>query len=129
MTSSSKVPDHCRPYALSHPSEPKHSSACDHNHDAVCERCNLFSAAVSEIESVLEKVDIPLEEKEDMKFIMAQSKKNVYAWKAHLLRSVNQDEERVDIQNGLVDESALVVFDWAMKYVPRKYRESQTDWF
>ena len=29
-----------------------------------------------------------------------------------------------------IDESSvLVVQDWAMKYLPRKYRESQTDWF
>ena len=25
--------------------------------------------------------------------------------------------------------SVLLVLDWAMKYLPRKYRESQTDWF
>ena len=29
-----------------------------------------------------------------------------------------------------IDQSSvLVVQDWAMKYLPRKYRESQTDWF
>ena len=29
-----------------------------------------------------------------------------------------------------IDESSvLIVQDWAMKYLPLKYRESQTDWF
>ncbi|EDO34673.1 predicted protein [Nematostella vectensis] len=30
---------------------------------------------------------------------------------------------------GLDENSILVSPDWAMKYLPRKYRESQTDWF
>ena len=30
----------------------------------------------------------------------------------------------------MLDEtSVFLVQDWAMKYLPRKYRESQTDWF
>lgn len=129
VSSSSNVPDHCRNYALSDPGEPQYLTTCDHNHDAVCERCNLFPDAVSQIESVLEEVEIPQESKEEIKFVLAQSKKNVNAWKAHLLRSVNQDEARLDAQNNLDDDSVLVVLDWAMKFVPRKYRESQTDWF
>ena len=70
------------------------------------------------------------EEKEEIKFVVEQSKKNVDAWKSHLLRSVNQDEGRIDMLNTLYSKSVLVVLDWvAMKFIPRKYSESQTDWF
>lgn len=45
----------------------------------MCDRVNLFPAAVREIESALDEDDIPLEEKEEMKFILTQAKKNIEA--------------------------------------------------
>ena len=48
---------------------------------------------------------------------------------AHLLRSVNQDGARVLHLESIDESPVLIVYDWAMKYLPRKYRESQTDWF
>ena len=47
----------------------------------------------------------------------------------HLLRSVNQDQARLDILDKLDDTSVLVILDWAMKFIPRRYRERQADWF
>lgn len=64
-----------------------------------------------------------------MKFMVAQSKKHIEAWKAHILRFINQDQARLDILKSLDNSSVLVVLDWAMKFIPRKYRESQADWF
>ena len=51
------------------------------------------------------------------------------AWKAHILRSLNQDAARINILESLEESSVLVVQDWAIKYLPRKYWESWTDWF
>ena len=53
------------------------------------------------------------------------------AWKAHQLRSVKQDQAKFDVLDILNRGSALLVMDcpWAMKYLPRKFRESQCDWF
>ena len=50
-------------------------------------------------------------------------------WKAHRLLSVNQDEARVQALEELDETSVFIVQDWAMKYLPRNFRESQTDWF
>ena len=66
---------------------------------------------------------------QELKFIVGQAKSSILAWKAHLLRSVNQDEARVDTVEELGKDSVLLVQDWAMKYLPRQYRESQTIWF
>ena len=77
----------------------------------------------------MEAIEIPLEEREELKYIITQSRRNIEAWKAHLLRSVNQDEARIDVLNALKEQEVLVVLDWAMKFLPRKYRESQADWY
>jgi hypothetical protein len=34
--------------------------------------------------------------KEELAFIVVEAKRNILAWKAHLLRSINQDEARLD---------------------------------
>ena len=39
------------------------------------------------------------------------------------------DQARLDVLRSLNQESTLLVLDWAMKFLPRKFRESQSDWF
>ena len=117
ISSSSRIPDHCRPYALSHASDPDYAKSCKHEHDLACDRCNLFPAAVHEIESIFGDDDIPQDEKEEMKFIVTQAKKNIEAWKAHILGSVNQDQARLDTLDKIDHTSVLVILDWAMKFI------------
>jgi len=50
-------------------------------------------------------------------------------WKCHLLRSTHQDQARLDVIDALGPEAVFIVNDWAMKFLPQRYRESQTDWF
>jgi len=69
------------------------------------------------------------EVKEELCFRVKQAKATIWLWKSHLVRSVNQDAARVEVLEELDDSSVLLVQEWAMKYLPRKYRESQTDWF
>ena len=64
-----------------------------------------------------------------MKFQFEQAKQKIHAWKSHILRSINQDQARLDVLQNLGPESALLVLDWAMKFLPRKFREAQSDWF
>ena len=53
----------------------------------------------------------------------------IRAWKRHLLRTVRQDQARFDALDFLDEQTVLMVNDWAMKFIPQKYRESQADWF
>ena len=53
----------------------------------------------------------------------------INAWKKHLLRTVHQDEARHYVLNELDETSVFLVSDWAMKWLPTRYRESQRDFF
>ena len=89
-----------------------------------------MSALISlEIERAVQEVGGTTDTKEDLAFVTLQSKQYINSWKAHLLRSTNQDESRPDVIDELDETSALLVLDRAMKYLPKKFRESQTDWF
>ena len=123
--------DHCRSFALSDPKEPLFQVTCDHQHDDVCEQCAVLASTLTSIEAGLtaQYHNLATTVREELEFRVKNAKTAVMAWKAHLLRSVNQDEARVQVLEELDETSVFIVQDWAMKYLPRKFRESQTDWF
>lgn len=63
-----------------------------------------------------------------MEYEISQSIQSIEAWNAHLLRAINQDAARHEILENLDEQAVLVVMDWAMKFLPRKFRESQSDY-
>lgn len=54
---------------------------------------------------------------------------NIARWKEHIVRSINQDKGRTEILNNLKEEEALIVMDWAMKFLPMAFREKQSEWY
>ena len=71
------------------------------------------------------------EYQEDLLYDFEQARTDILQWKAHILRSVNQEKAKQDVMRNLNrdESSALVVMDWAMKFLQIKYREKQSDWF
>lgn len=51
--------------------------------------------------------------------------------KKYVLRTVNLNvnDARKDILENLKDHEILLERDWAMKFIPMQYRESQSNWF
>ena len=45
------------------------------------------------------------------------------------MRAINQEKSKIDVLDNLTAEQVLVVMDWAMKWLPRSYRETQKEWF
>ena len=88
----------------------------------------MFPGVVKEVEAVLDSLEDGAV-KDEMKYDVRHYVEKIEAWKAHLLHSINQDQARLDMLQDLNPESALLVFDWAMKFLPRKFREAQNDWF
>lgn len=128
VSESATVPDHCKAYVLSDSDDPENTSTYDHHHSDSCDWCLPRSPVVREIEEVSERAGCSDIEKEELKFVIAQTKQSIESWKAHLLRSTNQDECRLDVLRGLSASSILLLLDWAMKFLPWKFRESQCDW-
>ena len=79
--------------------------------------------------AMMTEQNIAADAKEELSFIADQVISNIQAWKAHLLRSLNQDQARLDVIDDLDESSVLPIEDWAMKFLPCKYRENQHDWY
>ena len=48
---------------------------------------------------------------------------------SHIVRAINQERAKIDILDNLTAQQVLVVMDWAMKWLPRSHRETQSEWF
>lgn len=111
MTNSSQVAEHCIVYSLSDSAQAPKANL-DHLTEKVKEA--KFPSADDHDETV---------------YLTQSAKKAIEYWKCHILRAINQDQAHTDVLDLLDDETVLIVNDWAMKFLPRKYCESQTDWF
>ena len=50
-------------------------------------------------------------------------------WKAHILRAAHQDGAKRAVLDSLQTNQVMVIMDWAMKFLPASFRETQRDWF
>ena len=85
---------------------------------------------LEEIQSEVDKREFLCDEdRDEILFLDGKAKQAISKWKAHQLRSVHQDLCRLDILQSLNYSSALIVQDFAMKIMPSRYREAQSDFF
>ena len=73
--------------------------------------------------------DITEEKRSELIADIDNASQNIYQWKEHIVRSVNQDRGRTDLLDSLKRDEALIVMDWDMIFLPMSYREKQSDWF
>lgn len=128
----SSVAEHCRSFALGDPKDPALQNTCLHEHDKLCRCCKVLEDTLTDLDHAFqdESLNFPCTgTKNDLLYRFTQSKKAVYAWRQHIVRSINQDECRTDFLESMNEEDCLITLDWAMKFLPEKYRESQKDWF
>ena len=121
--------DHCTVHALSDPSDLNLSGECQHCHDTRCDRCECLDMALEKITQKLDEVDITEDQRARIKFQNKECTSAILAWKAHLVRSVAQEEAKQDALVQLDQEKCLIIIDWAMKYLPQHYREQMSEFF
>ena len=102
---------------------------CDHEHNDICDECTNLRITFEEIKHAINSSidDNQVSGRLLAKFITYQEA--IDAWKCHLLRAVNQDLCRQEILETLANDSVYIYMDWAIKWLPEKYREGQSSFF
>ena len=129
---SSLCKDHCVHFALSDAKEKCFQKPCDHKHEMKCKECKDFKMVLKDLENMIISQcsgNHAQEQREDLLYDLRQASEDVFSWKVHILRSVNQDRPKEDIINRLDDNTVLIVMNWAMKFLLTRYREKQSQWF
>lgn len=77
----------------------------------------------------ISKANVSEEERQRLHYDFENAQADVLAWKAHILRTYNQEAAKYDTFQTLDNESVMLVMDWAMKYLPTRFREKMTDFY
>ena len=117
----SSCADHCIRWACSDAKDIQFQSSCEHEHTDGCKDCNTITTLLEQI--------CMLDLNEDEIVGVTDAKCSIESWKAHILRTINQDRGRTELLEGLNSHQILIVIDWAMKFLPLLHREKQSDWF
>ncbi|CAC5386464.1 unnamed protein product [Mytilus coruscus] len=120
------VPDHCQMFALSD-SEKCFSKSCNTQHKHSCEQCIDLADFLAEISTLTQNGT--WDNKDSIVFQVENAVEAIKDWKSHAMRARNQEGAKQDLLKNLDENQALITCDWAMKFLPRKFREGQSDWF
>ena len=69
------------------------------------------------------------DKREELQHDLSCAAPSIEDWKSHVLRSVHQDAAKSEIVDSLKPSQVLLIMDWAMKFIPTSFRETQRDWF
>ena len=69
------------------------------------------------------------EKREELEHDLQEVIPKLEEWKSHIVRSVHQDAAKTSAVDALSPTDAFLIMDWAMKFLPTSYRETQRDWF
>jgi hypothetical protein len=64
-------------------------------------------------------------QKDEVAYDFESAKDRIIGLKNHLVRTMAQEKCKEDILSNLTSSQALLTMDWAMKYLPRRFREAQ----
>ncbi|PFX12689.1 hypothetical protein AWC38_SpisGene23309 [Stylophora pistillata] len=120
--------DHCTGFSLSDPHNDAFAQCCNHIHDMSCSSCSQLDEVLSNVMSMINSPKLTLtdEEQSQVTFDVAHAVEAITSWKAHMLRTVNQEQAKEETLGALNYQSVLVIMDWAMKYLPQRCIQ---DWF
>ena len=117
-------------FALSDCTNPDLRQQCDHRHEDACEQCENLNSTLAAISEAVARAPFHTEDdRDEAEYIANHATLAIQSWKCHLLRSAHQDQARMEVIEALDQETVFIVNDWAMKFLPQRYRESQADWF
>lgn len=147
VSNSSRIADHCSTFSLSDPSSSVWRQECDHEHDEEyvhvlvshqrflygccrCGSCLCLREAFSHLRSIIEQnKNIADDMRQRLLYRFEHNTQLIADWKKHLLRTVHQDAARKHTLDVLDETSVFIIADWAMKWLPTRYREAQRDFF
>ena len=123
---------HCYTFALRDEKDKIFQQSCHKEHNSICKNCEELKNVFQEFEcKCQDKTTIKCDEekRQDIYHDIKNSKKSIENWKAHILRSENQDRAKQDALRCVNANTIVILIDWAMKFTQIKYREKQSEWY
>lgn len=126
LATAADVMDHCITYALSS-EEACFRTECDHSHRIRGQGCLSLRNTLDDIIKWADESE--WENKDSVLFKVEKAVADIVSLQKHHVRSKNQELYRNQIVSNMTENDVFITCDWAMKFLPRKFREGQLDWF
>lgn len=95
-----------------------------------CQNCLCLRETFHRLQYIIEKnIKVKDDIRHRLLYRLNHNVQLINDWKKHIVRSVHQEHARKYILNVLDSSSIFLIADWAMKWIPSWYRESQRDFF
>ena len=103
---------------------------CSVQHENHCQNCETLAACLKDLKNLVSNMDISnRKKKEDLLYDIDDASCRIFAWKAHILATVHQEMQKMDILENLSHDTAFLIVDFAMKFLAQRYHESMAKWF
>ncbi|CAM4876654.1 unnamed protein product [Rotaria socialis] len=116
------MPDHYSTFALSDIASKCWQWNCGHDHGQQCDRYELLKITLAKLRAFIEQYQTDTAMRDRLLYRVQQQVQDIEEWKVHLLRTIHQDQARIDILHNLGSETVTIQVDWATKRLPVKYR-------
>ena len=89
--------DHCMNFSLSDPQNEAFGQHCDHIHNELCNYCSKLDEVLNNITNMINCPNVTLtdQQQSQVAFDLTHPVEAMHDWKAHLLRSVNQESNKL----------------------------------
>ena len=123
--------DHCIQYSLSDATNEHYKVQYDHISSMKCDRCENIRQTIEEIAKMIQSKDVRLTEEQliRLQYEPKLAAEDIMSWKSHLLRTINQEAGQQSALKQIDNQTIFIIVDWAMKFLPRKFREHMADFF
>ena len=132
----SNVASHCAKFGLSDKHNKDFYSECSHgDHDEKCSHCEdipkLLMSLLGAVKFVRETFKIPDDDVEinELYYGIDQAQQAIARYKHHLIQAYVQNAHWEEMINEKKLDTVFITQDWAMKFLPTEFRESQANWF
>lgn len=103
---------------------------CDHAHTDRCGHCDALGELLDSIYKAIQEAKFSsIEDRDEALYLYQHAKQAIHLWKCHQIRTIRQDQARLDVLDRLDEKTCLITNDWAMKFLPHRFRETQSNWF
>ena len=101
-------------------------------HLSKCDSCEDLKTVLQSVEGKINELSSLMYSKEqhdNLLYDFGKSINFINEWKCHILRCENQEIAKQSFIQNMAEDSVFIVMDWAMKFLQRRFREKQCDWY
>lgn len=101
-------------------------------HLSKCDSCEDLKTVLQSVEGKINELFSLMYSKEqpdNLLYDFGKSINFINEWKCHILRCENQEIAKQSFIQNMAEVSVFIVMDWAMKFLQRRFREKQCDWY